>query len=248
MIDSSQRPSPEQISEDIQSLYGSFELDPLGQVGISDSAHGVVFGTIEGVGDVGVKPFTKLGKAKRELSTYERLEDLGFETIEPLEAIRCEAASYLISIRRRGLRNLAQEPWRESTESEIKLARTLAALGSVAIDTASLHGSGVTHGDYQVKNVSYDTRSGLFVVTDVERMQIGRAGEYQRVGATEDMGRLGTSLIKKGVFDGKTTQGRIRMLDEALLEPYMESAGDRTSRADGSEVLRQWRLAATTGQ
>jgi hypothetical protein len=242
----SSHPTPEQISADIGQLYGSFELDPIGQLGVSDSAHGVIFGEIKGIGEVGVKPFTKLGKAQRELSIYDRVAEMGFDTIEPLEAARGEAASYLISIRRRGLRNLAQEPWSEVQEGERRTADRLAALGLLAVDSAELHDAGITHGDYQAKNVAYDTTTGLYVVNDVERMQIGRSGEYQRVGATEDIAKLGSSLLRKGIFGKSNPDSRVKLLDESLLQPYLDHSNDRSAQAIPDQVIKAWKHKANT--
>lgn len=232
-------PSPEVISQDISKLYGGFEIDTLGQLGVSDSAHGVVFGEIPGLGDVAVKPFTKIGKARHEQSNYERVLKKGFETIDPIDSVSGQRASYLISIRRRDLTNLAQRPWSESLDSEKRLADTFAGLGSVALDTAVLHDAGITHGDYQAKNIVYDSTTGLYVVADVERAQIDRAGDDHKVDATKDVIKVGESLLSKGVFAGVSPVRRVELLEGALLEPYLSSASSG-NRPDGKEVLAKW--------
>jgi len=232
-------PSPEVISQDISNIYGGFEIDPLGQLGVSDSAHGVIFGEIPEVGDVAVKPFTKIGKARHEQGNYLRISKRGFETIEPVDAVTGQRASYLISIRRRNLTNLAQRPWSESLEGEKRLADTFASLGSVALDTAVLHDAGITHGDYQAKNVVYDSATGLYVVADVERAQIDRVGHEHIVDATQDVVKVGESLLSKGVFEGASPGRRVELLEDALLGPYLSASSSR-HKPNGKDVVAKW--------
>ncbi len=237
----------EQIGTDLEARYSTFVPNLNENLGATDSAHGVIFGEVPILGvatDVAIKPFTKFGKVNRERTNYERIAQRGISTLTPVDGFRGSHASYLLTMRRPGLLNEAQRPWHEALESDEHLATFFDILGSLAVDTAIVHDLGVSHGDYQAKNVSYDSGNGLFVVTDVERSQVGRRSDDHAIDTRKDISTLGASLLERGLFGQTDSATRVRMLDETLLEPYLASRTEQRSMPDGQVILGAWKERA----
>ena len=161
--------TPEQVAFDIQSNVGKFVPDPNIALGDTDSAHQVLFGHLEGIGQVAVKPFTKVGRAEGERSRLEAVAERGFDAIEPIDVVRGGLSAYLISERRPGLTHLGQVDWSANIATP-RLHNVLTpTIHDVASQMASLNNAGITHGDLQAKNVARTREVSPYMLMRSER-------------------------------------------------------------------------------
>ncbi len=223
MISHQSTVQPEAIVNDIRQSAGHLIPDPHLRLGDADSAHGVIFGEMAGLGPVAVKPHENAGKAANEQANLERLAALGIDAVEPVRIAAGGLATYLIMVRRAGLRHLGQMNWRANIADFEHLEREIIpTLGRVATVLARWHGLGIFHGDAQLKNLVFD-REGKSVFVDAEKTQFNPpAGELTTKLARKDIGLFGLSVLARGLLYDKSAAYRVAFMRRYFLAPYIE--------------------------
>lgn len=206
---------------DIQTAVGLFEEDPYLKLGDADSGHGVIFGRLEGVGPVAVKPFTQVKKAEIESENLRRVQERGFVALEPaMVAVSGlhKAAGYLVTKRHPDLRHLGQFNWSRSPEETNQIVKPALSLASETL--AAWHGSGIFHGDAQTKNLAY-TNLGDSVYVDAEATHFDGEIAVRRELARQDVGAFGSSVLIGRFMPKVRPEERINYLSRELLDPYL---------------------------
>lgn len=224
MATPSDYPAPEAVVNDVRRAVGHFEPNPYLRLGEEDSAHGVMFGEISAYGEVAVKPFYGgPGKARIEAGNLKAVAERGFDALDPLDVVGGGLATYLITRRREGLGHLGQVPWTTNVASPT-LKGVLAPTLIAAADTAAQwHNAGVTHGDMQVKNMSYD-RNGGSVYGDAEKTQVNTPPPARTQLAHRDLAKFGFSVLERDFLGDRSPRYRAGFLAEAFVDPYLELA------------------------
>ncbi|CAN5659737.1 hypothetical protein BH23PAT1_BH23PAT1_3140 [soil metagenome] len=234
---SGERQTPESdVVNDITKYIGPFTPQESLRMGDSDSAHEVLFGALDPYGMVAIKPFTKEGKARGEVSAMNRIRERGFETFDPIMVATGSLAAYLVTYHREGLRNLGQVAWDVESGSHRLGTAIIPKLRMAADVSGRLHGAGVEHGDFQAKNVAF-TRSGEPVIVDLERTLIGRAKPDLIAGSEKDMNKFSLSILARGLLYDRSPHYRAHFLGEEFIAPSIERA-NKGSRIMDPEQTR----------
>lgn len=215
--------TPEQVVTDIRRRVGYFKENPNLRPGDADSKHGVLFGELSSLGPVAVKPFGDFGRARGERDHLKRVAEAGFEALEPLAVAKGGLATYLITRRRNGLRNLGQNNWDVNVASRHLKGIVVPTLATVASTFADWNNAGIFHGDGQPKNLVYDKRTGNPVFADAERTQFNPSGNKSVLLGDRDLSLFGINALSRGLLDDRSAKYRAGFLNAHLLEPYMDA-------------------------
>lgn len=146
-----------------------------------ESSKGLLFGQLivrsvfneERAALVALKPFKTAKEAAHEFSLGRYFKGAGkshgFRTFEPLGIARLENGKFgLLTSYDHGVRSLDNEVWNPANAlNSIAVSR---AIGKAALVIASMHASGWTHGDAQIKNIFASNHQELFIA-DLESTQ-----------------------------------------------------------------------------
>lgn len=145
------------------------------------SSKGVLFGQLivrsvfneERAALVALKPFKTAKEAAHEFSLGRYFRGAGkshgFRTFEPLGIARQADGKFgMLTLYDHGVRSLDNEVWNPANAlNSIAVSR---AIGKAALVIASMHASGWTHGDAQIKNIYASNHQELFIA-DLESTQ-----------------------------------------------------------------------------
>lgn len=229
MIIRNNKTSPQSIVHDIHHAIGKFTPDHWRQLGDADSAHGVLFGELDGIGRVAIKPHAREERAATELRNLERIRRAGFDALEPLGFATGSLATYLVTVHRGDIRHLGQMRWRANVAAKELPQVIVPTLHMAATAIAAWHNAGITHGDAQIKNVAFDKQENS-VYVDAERTQFNHHGEMGIKMAHKDLKLFGTSALARGLLDDRSVTYRAGFLREALLDIYFEQANQDMDR------------------
>jgi len=214
-----ERLSPHAITADLTTAVANFVPNPNLRLGDTDSTHGVIFGDLDGYGEVAVKPHQKIQRAWREQKTLETAAERGIHAIKPLMVADGELSSYLVTQRLPGLYHLGQTDWAVSAESRSLKSVVEPALEVAARSIAARHQRGLVKLDCTVKNIVLESY-GADVLADAEAVLVDVPSEHRSKHGNQDLRNLGCSALHRGLLSEKPPEYRIGFLTENFLEPY----------------------------
>jgi hypothetical protein len=225
--------------EDINKSIGYFRENPYRSLGNSDSGHGVLFGELGLYGQVAVKPFPTLLRAKHEkeilnhiLSYHPKLD-----AICPIEVSTNGVFVYLITKYRQGLRHYGQLPWYQDITSR-KLRHVISpVLGNIAEATSKLHLFGITHGDMQPKNISYDDNGPVWV--DLENGQAKLSGNELYLKSNKDYERFGVSVLRRGLLEDRSLKYRVGYLRDNFISRVIELESSKIDQTNREKIITE---------
>lgn len=223
-------------------LQGDLVLSLVDALGTTDSGHDVFFARSSNPnlpnhlpGAIAIKRFRSPEAASRELSNLRAVEARGFRTVQPagegVYPLRNELGTALVTEKLPHLTTMNHVGWQDAQVGEPSyepLARTLRSVGAFA---GQLHGAGIAHGDFQIKNVG-QVPPKEFVVFDVEKADFLSSAPTAEERHTfsgkcyEDMRKLTLSLIERRFLEGALPSVLERELTDHLIMPYLENGGD----------------------
>ncbi len=210
--------------EDISRNVGYFVENPYQRLGDADSGHGVLFGSLSPYGAVAIKPHETIGRAKHEQEVMDYAKSQGLDSLETLDLATQGAYIYLITRYRPELRHLGQFDWNENVTSK-RLRKVITPTLHYAADFAGqIHSLGITHGDFQAKNIAL-TRDGNPVFSDVENGQIRLKGTELTEKGNRDLIRLGTSVLRRGLLYDRSISFRLGYLGDEFVDWAIEAEG-----------------------
>ena len=213
--------------EDISQHVGYFVENPYLRLGDADSGHGVIFGLLCPYGAVALKPHETIGRAKHEQEVMDYAKGQGLDSLDTLDLATQGIYVYLITRYRPELRHLGQFDWNENVTSK-RLRKVVAPTLHFAADFAGqIHSLGITHGDYQVKNIAL-SRDGAPVFSDVENGQIRLKGAELKEKGNRDLVRLGTSVLRRGLLYDRSINYRLGFLGDEFVDWAIEAEGVQT--------------------
>ncbi len=221
------------------------KLSRAGEIGASDSGHGVFFALDTKRDDQGnyqsyaIKRFGNSGKAREEIDILDEAAKRGLRTLqtvldEPLEVSGVSGAS-VVTLRIPSLGTMNSIPWSEyyvgqsSYESDI-----VPVMNSIGRYIGRLHAMGMHHGDMQLKNIA-TIPSGDFVTFDLENAYFhpDKENALQQVDFQDDCMKDITTVIKSFIENGFLNSSSDELfwqeIQENLLLPYMESNDNLSS-------------------
>ncbi len=219
-------------THDVNKNIGYFKENIYRSLGNSDSGHGVMFGELEPHGQVAIKPFPSITRAMHEQEVLDWiLFHSNQQAIEPIKVATTGVYVYLITRYRQGLRHYGQLPWNQDITSR-KLKKIISpVLENIAQITSDLHLSGITHGDMQPKNISYDDNGPVWV--DLENGQIKLKGAELCLKSNKDYERFGVSVLQRGLLEDRSLKYRLGYLRDNFIARVVElesSIIDQTNR------------------
>jgi serine/threonine protein kinase len=218
---------------DVRQHVGYFEPNGHMLLGSSSSGHGVVFGEMPGLGEVAVKPFTTVAKARQEEAALERIRAIpDLDAVEPLVVAEGGLGAYLVTRYRDDLSHLSEVDWRTRITQRQELNGVIVpTLRQVAATTADLHRHHVTHGDWKPRNIHY-TATGKPIVVDAEQAKFFTHPKHHANTANKDLRVFGEDVLYHGLLVDRSPSYRVGFLTEELLDRYLEAVnGDQFSQS-----------------
>ena len=214
------------------------ELSSAGEIGASDSGHGVFFALDTQRDDQGnyqsyaIKRFGNSGKAREEIDILDEAAKRGLRTLqtvldEPLVAPGVSGAS-VVTIRIPSLGTMNSIVWSEyyagqsSYESDI-----VPVMNSIGRYIGRLHAMGMHHGDMQLKNIA-TIPSGDFVTFDLENAYFhpDKENALQQMDFQDDCMKDITTVIESFIQNGFMASSSDKIfwqeIQKNLLGPYIE--------------------------
>ena len=214
------------------------KLSRAGEIGASDSGHGVFFALDTQRDDQGnyqsyaIKRYGNSEKAEKEINMLHKAAKRGLRTLqtvldEPLAVPGVSGVS-VVTLRIPSLGTMNSIPWSEyyagqsSYESDI-----VPVINSIGRYIGMLHAMGMHHGDMQLKNIA-TLPSGEPVTFDLENAYFhpDKENPLQQTGFQDDcMKDIKTvikSFIENGFLDSSSDNLFWQQIQENLLLPYME--------------------------
>ncbi len=216
------RPKHEQedIVKDIRHNVGHFVENPYLRLGDADSAHGVIFGELDSLGEVAVKPHSKPPRPRAEFRNLERAAARGVDAVVPLQVADGQIAHYLFTQRRPGLSHLGQVNWGVGIAAPELRSVVAPTLNLGASTIADMHNVGITNLDSQAKNIVFDT-DGNHVLADGERISFDEPYGTRTIHANHDVQVLGYSVLHRGLLADRSPTYRAGFLTDEIAEPYL---------------------------
>ncbi len=212
------------------------ELSHAGEIGASDSGHGVFFALDTQGNDqsYAIKRYGNPKKAKKEIEMLHEAAKRGLRTLqtvldEPLEVSGVSGAS-VVTLRIPSLGTMNSIPWSEyyagqpSYESDI-----VPVMESIGRYIGNLHANGMHHGDMQLKNIA-TIPSGEFVTFDLENayFHTDKENALQQVDFQDDCMKDVTTVIesfaRSGFMASSSDDIFWQEIQENLLQPYIEES------------------------
>jgi hypothetical protein len=218
-----------ELLSDVARSVGHFVEDPYAHFGDTDSGHGVLFGELANYGDVALKAHKSPQMARQEKRLLEHAVEQGFDALRPIDVAGTGLYSYLITERRTGLRHLGQLSWSETIAS--RRARTVLtpAVNFAGNLAGMLQVAGITHGDFQPKNVVLEA-DGHPVLVDLENAQMRLRGDRLARLGDKDLVDFGWRVMARGLYSDRSRNYRLSYLGDELIDPSVEATGrDATS-------------------
>lgn len=218
----------------------SLELVQSASTGAKDSAHDV-FSLRTSERDtngqrqqVAVKRFRRWEKAVGELQAIQTAKERGLRTFEPFGTGIYDVGAIgtlLVTKYMPRFTTMNQVAWRDFYAGQDDYNATLVpTLESIANHTGRLHVAGITHHDYQLKNIG-QIPPEAFIAFDLEGASFfdpitdeNRPGQEQEDKMIEDIGSLAVSLVDKGYLWHASDETFGTELNEHLVVPYLEEA------------------------
>ena len=214
------------------------KLSRAGEIGASDSGHGVFFALDTQRDDQGnyqsyaIKRYGNPEKAEKEIDMLHKAAKRGLRTLqtvldEPLAVPGVSGVS-VVTLRIPSLGTMNSIPWSEyyagqsSYESDI-----VPVINSIGRYIGRLHAMGMHHGDMQLKNIA-TIPDGDFVTFDLENAYFhpDKGNALRQTGFQDDcMKDIKTvikSFIENGFLDSSSDNLFWQQIQENLLLPYME--------------------------
>lgn len=221
------------------------KLSRAGEIGASDSGHGVFFALDTQRDDQGnyqsyaIKRYGNPKKAEKEIDMLHKAAKRGLRTLqtvldEPLAVPGVSGAS-VVTLRIPSLGTMNSIPWSEyyagqsSYESDI-----VPVIKSIGRYIGSLHAMGMHHGDMQLKNIATvplppgNLPPGNFVTFDLENAYFhpdkGNALRQTRFQnhCMKDITTVIESFIQNGLLDSSSDKLFWQEIQKNLLGPYIE--------------------------
>ena len=215
------RLSPHVITADVTCTVANFTPNVYMQLGDTDSNHGVMFGNLDGYGDVAVKPHAKVQRARREAETLEIAIERGVLAVEPIMVAEGDLSNYLITKRKPDLHHLGQNDWAVLADSPTLVSVIEPALAVAAMSIATRHKHGLYKLDSQVKNIVVDKCCNP-VHVDSEATLVNVPLEMRAKHGNLDLRNLGCSALYRGLLADQPQAERIEFLSKKLLDPYFD--------------------------
>ncbi len=220
---------------------GSLEVTRTGAIGARDSGHGVFFVNDQKGDAFAVKRFRGAEDAEAELSATARAAKLGFKTLDVVGGYSLgELGTAVVTRRMPNLTTMNQIGWQDAqpgTEQYEEIAATLRSIGDFS---GEMHARGMTHGDWQIKNVAVTLATGELSLEDFDRPPSQVFVAHDLEGATfaedtdpfifegycaEDLQTLTKSLVERGFLRSATPRVFQEELTDNLFVPYWEQTG-----------------------
>lgn len=244
--------APEQMW-DAQRAVPGLHINPFETPPPEESGHHVMFGTLEGVGAVAVKPHRTQGGAENEARRIGQVGRLGYEVTPLHSVVPGSEATYLLTHRVEGLTTLGRLGW-SRTIADPDVHRTLTPwLSSAAGFTGKVHDGGIVIGDNKLKNRAViPGASGLpdgthrHYLMDLEKAQVGVAGDAGVVSRVADLSELAASALCRGFLRDKSASFRAGYVLGAVMPPHAEACPSQPVDYDAlTEIVRH---VARTGK
>ena len=218
--------------------------DPVDQLAIGDSAHGVFFlsDAMRNI-SVAVKIHRAPEKGQRELEALQRARGYGLTALIPAFDEMIDApgvdGAFLVTTTMPGLDPLTTTDWEGSGDwngyvvENAYLGRIALTLESTSRHIARMHRH-LTHGDLQLKNIgtALDAPDDGYVTYDLEGSTFKRdcRGDQDEhdylTRCAEDLLTYVRSLISKGFLAHSSTEIFEGELLDRIIEPYLDAGGD----------------------
>lgn len=228
----------------------SLELSRAGEIGASDSGHGVFFALDTKRDDRGnyqsyaIKRYGNSEKAEKEINMLHKAAKRGLRTLqtvldEPL-AVPGVIGVSVVTLRIPSLGTMNSIPWSEYYAGQSSYGLYIVpVINSIGRYIGSLHAMGMHHGDMQLKNIatvplpsgdlpSGNLPPGNFVTFDLENAYFhpdkGNALRQTRFqnDCMKDITTVIKSFIQNGLLDSSSDNLFWQEIQENLLLPYME--------------------------
>ena len=212
------------------------ELSHAGEIGASDSGHGVFFAldTQDNTQSYAFKRFGNSQKAQREIDLLHEAANRGLKTLQtvldkPLAVSNVRGVD-VVTQRIPSLGTMNSIAWSEyyagqpSYESDI-----VPIMESIGRYIGSLHANGMHHGDMQLKNIA-TIPSGEFVTFDLENayFHADKESALQQVDFQDDCMKDITTVIESFARSGFMALSSDEIfwqeIQENLLQPYIEAS------------------------
>ena len=226
------------VSALAEAIGRPLELSHAGEIGASDSGHGVFFAiNPEDPTDLScaIKRFGNREKAQKEIDLLHEADRRGIRTLktvldEPLLVPGVKGVN-VVTWRVPSLGTMNSVPWSEyysgqpSYESDI-----VPIMQSIGKYIGGLHRKGMHHGDMQLKNIG-TAPSGEFVTFDLENAYFHPDGEdaLEQVGfrddCVKDLATLIGSLVLSSFMASSSDRVLREQVEKNIILPYMEGSG-----------------------
>ena len=212
------------------------ELSHAGEIGASDSGHGVFFALDTQGNDqsYAIKRYGNPKKAEKEINMLHKAAKRGLRTLqtvldEPLLVPGVKGVN-VVTWRVPSLGTMNSVPWSEyysgqpSYESDI-----VPIMQSIGKYIGGLHRKGMHHGDMQLKNIG-TVPSGEFVTFDLENayFHTDKENALQQVDFQDDCMKDVTTVIesfaRSGFMASSSDDIFWQEIQENLLQPYIEES------------------------
>ena len=212
------------------------ELSHAGEIGASDSGHGVFFAldAQDNTQSYAIKRFGNSQKAQREIDLLHEAANRGLKTLQtvldkPLAVSNVRGVD-VVTRRIPSLGTMNSIAWYDyyagqpSYESDI-----VPVMESIGRYIGNLHANGMHHGDMQLKNIA-TIPSGEFVTFDLENayFHTDKENALQQVDFQDDCMKDVTTVIesfaRSGFMASSSDDIFWQEIQENLLQPYIEES------------------------
>lgn len=219
---------------DAQGAVAGLRINPYEVPPPEESGHHVMFGTIDGVGDVAVKPHRTRGGADNEARRITQVKDLGFD-VTPFHLVaQGKIAAYLLTRRVPGLTTLGRLGWNRTIADPYVHGGLVPWLADAARFTGEVHERGVIVGDNKLKNRPVVLgESGLpdgthrHLLMDLEKTQIGVTGDMGAALRVGDLSELAASALCRGFLEDRSPAFRAGFVLGAIIPAHAETCKTR---------------------
>lgn len=212
------------------------ELSHAGEIGASDSGHGVFFAldTQDNTQSYAIKRFGNSQKAQREIDLLHEAANHGLKTLQtvldkPLAVSNVRGVD-VVTRRIPSLGTMNSIAWYEYYAGQPSYKSDIVpVMESIGRYIGNLHANGMHHGDMQLKNIA-TIPSGEFVTFDLENayFHTDKENALQQVDFQDDCMKDVTTVIesfaRSGFMASSSDDIFWQEIQENLLQPYIEES------------------------